>query len=179
MNSIKTLTLLLLLSVTQLIHAQIVGEQAIGVRAGVSGGPWGPSYRYVLNHNTAVEGFLGYTPKGTGVYTVDGEDVRAGSWLLGVCYQPFIHTGDRHNGSNFYADLGLRARLHNHRIKGEVANQDGGIITPEVYVGAGGLFELSDDFEIFATFGMKYYNKSGNIYGPAVEAGAGFRIRLN
>lgn len=176
---IKTLILLFSVIVIHSTFAQIVGEQAIGVRGGVSGGPWGPTYRYVVNHNTAVEGFLGYTPKGTGVYTVDGEDVRAGSWIIGACYQPFIHTGDRHNGSNFYLDLGLRARLHNHRIKGEVANQDGGIITPELYFGAGGLFEVSDDFELFLTFGMKYYNKSGTIYGMAVEAGAGFRIRLN
>lgn len=179
MKSIKKLILLLCVLITQLSFSQIVGEQAIGVRGGVSGGPWGPTYRYVLNHHTAVEGFLGYTPKGTGVYTVEGEDVRAGSWLLGVAYQPFIHTGDRHNGSNFYADIALRARLHNHRIKEENANQDGGIITPEIYFGAGGLFEIADDFEIFISAGMKYYNKNGTTYGMAVEAGAGFRIRLN
>jgi hypothetical protein len=179
MNTIKILILLLCTVVIQLTFAQIVGEQSIGVRGGVSGGPWGPSYRYVVNHNTAVEGFLGYTPKGTGVYTEGGEDKRAGSWLIGACYQPFIHTGDRHNGSNFYADLGIRARIHNHRIQGDVSNKDGSPITPELYFGAGGLFELSDDFELFLTLGMKYYNKSGTIYGMAVEAGAGFRIRLN
>lgn len=179
MNTIKTFILLLSIIVIQSTFAQIVGEQAIGVRGGVSGGPWGPSYRYVVNHNAAVEGFLGYTPKGTGVYTEDGEDKRAGSWLIGVSYQPFIHTGDRHNGSNFYADLGIRARLHNHRIMGDVSNKDGSPITPELYFGVGGMFEIADDFELFATFGMKYYNKSSTIYGMAVEAGAGFRIRLN
>ncbi|MCS7077148.1 MAG: hypothetical protein NZ455_10590 [Bacteroidia bacterium] len=164
---------------TSAVFSQIVGEQGIGFRGGVSGGPWGPSYRYVVNHNTAVEGFIGYTPKGTGVYTEGGEDKRGGSWLLGASFQPFIHSGDRHNGSNFYADLALRARLHNHRILGDNPNKDGSIITPELYFGGGGLFELSDDFEIFLTAGMKYYNKTSTIYGMAVEASAGFRIRLN
>ncbi|MCS7028928.1 MAG: hypothetical protein NZ519_09195 [Bacteroidia bacterium] len=159
--------------------AQIVGEQGIGFRGGVSGAPWGPTYRYVVNHHTAIEGFLGYTPKGTGVYTEGGEDKRGGSWLLGVSCQPFIHSGDRHNGTNIYGDLAIRARLHNHRVMGDNPNRDGSPITPELYFGAGALFELSEDFEVFISAGMKYYNKSTTIYGMAVEAAGGFRIRLN
>lgn len=183
----------------QINRAQIVGERAVGVTVSVGKGCKGFSYRYVFAHHGSLELKLGVsrsfvTDKASSDY---GKGFfSTGSTLLGVSYQPFLFPGNRRNGSAVYGNIGIHARIHHNRKAFKFVDPENKTslwITPDIYVGAGYLWEVFDFLEVFLESDIGYYNPDSGItvsdgnssyqkndtYTFYNDVILGFRIRLN
>jgi len=166
-------------------HAQYVGQQSIGINIGAPHGPKGLSYYFVMTHHSALELTLGFDKP----FTEDDQSADAGKGffekgaaLFGIGYQPFLHAGDRDNGTNFFLNMGMRVRVHLDRPF--AFNEDGMFITPDLYAGVGMQVELFSALEAYINCNLLYYNpRKGtltevNDFKVALDLNGGLRYRL-